>query len=69
MKFFCTSCNTPTKKSGSTIKMCCICDDDYRHLQLEEILLGFHTDKVYLLTGESNNVYDQKDLYAGLSHG
>lgn len=49
--------------------MCCICDDDYRHLQLEEILLGFHTDKVYLLTGESNNVYDQKDLYAGLSHG
>ncbi len=49
--------------------MCCICDDDYRHLQLEEILLGFHTDKVYLLTGESNNVYDKKDLYAGLSHG
>ena len=28
--------------------MCCICDDDYRHLQLDEILLGFHTDKVYL---------------------
>lgn len=66
MKFFCTYCNTQTKKSGSVVKMCCICDEDYRHLQLDEILLGFHTDKVYLLTGESNNVYDQKDLYAGV---
>lgn len=69
MNFLCTFCNAPTKKSGSIVKMCCICDDDYRHLQLDEILLGFHTDKVYLLTGESNNVYDKKDLYAGLSHG
>jgi hypothetical protein len=66
MKFFCTCCHAPTKKSGSLIKMCCICDDDYRHLQLEEILLGFHTDKVYLLNGESNNVYDKKDLYASV---
>lgn len=46
--------------------MCCICDEDYRHLQLDEILLGFHTDKVYLLNGESNNVYDPKDLYSGV---
>ena len=69
MNFLCTCCNAPTKKSGSIVKMCCICDDDYRHLQLDEILLGFHTDKVYLLIGESNNVYDTKDLYAGLSHG
>lgn len=66
MKFFCTYCNTPTKHSGSVVKMCCICDEDYRHLRLDEILLGFHTDKVYLLTGESNNVYEQKDLYAGV---
>jgi hypothetical protein len=69
MNFLCTCCNAPTKKSGSIVKMCCICDDDYRHLQLDEILLGFHTDKVYLLSGKLNNVYDKKDLHTGLSHG
>ena len=46
--------------------MKCMCDDECRFLNIDEILLGFHTDKVYLLTGDSNNVYDQKDLYSGL---
>jgi hypothetical protein len=48
--------------------MCCICDEDYRFLNIDEILSGFHHDKVYLLEkGEITNVYDQKNhLYASL---
>lgn len=40
--------------------MKCICDDDCRFLNIDEILLGFHTDKVYLLTDGSNSVYGKK---------
>jgi len=68
MKFFCAYCHTPAKKDGKTIKMLCICDDDYRRLHLDDILFGFHSDMVYLLTDESNQVYEQKDLHAGLSN-
>ena len=66
MKIFCTYCNTPTTHKKTHVAMTCMCDDECRFLNIDEILLGFHTDKVYLLTGDSNNVYDQKDLYSGL---
>jgi len=48
--------------------MCCICDDDSRFIKIDEILLGFHTDKVYLLNTTHTTVYDQKnqDLYPSL---
>jgi hypothetical protein len=48
--------------------MCCICDEDHRFLNIDEILSGFHHDKVYLLEKvEITNVYDQKNhLYTSL---
>jgi hypothetical protein len=46
--------------------MCCVCDDDYRFLDIDDVLFGFHTDKIYLLSGGANNVYDKKDLLSGL---
>ncbi len=70
MKFNCAHCHLPTKNAGNIIKMCCICDDDHRIIKIDEILLGFHTDKVYLLTSTYNTVYDQKnkDLHSSLYH-
>lgn len=66
MKFNCTSCHTPTKKSYNVIKMCCICDDDIRFIKIDEILMGFYSDKVYLLS--DNNIYDKnKSLHPTLS--
>jgi hypothetical protein len=68
MKFNCVYCHLPTKNSGNIVKMCCICDDDSRFIKIDEILLGFHTDKVYLLNTTHTTVYDQKnqDLYPSL---
>lgn len=68
MKFNCVHCHSPTKKSGSIIKMCCICDEEYRFIKIDDILMGFHQDKVYLLNSTYNTVYDQKnqDLHTGL---
>jgi hypothetical protein len=68
MKIQCVYCHKPTKKSGYTVKMCCICDEDHRFLNIDEILSGFHHDKVYLLEKvEITNVYDQKNhLYTSL---
>lgn len=70
MKFHCIYCHHPTKNSGNFIKMCCICDDDTRLIQIDEILMGFHNDKVYLLSGNINNVYgENKNLLTGLYNG
>lgn len=41
--------------------MLCLCNEDYRFLNIEEVLLGFHCDKVYLLDDGSNNVYDKQN--------
>ncbi len=68
MKIQCVYCHKPTTKKGQTVKMCCICDEDHRFLNIDEILSGFHYDKVYLLEKvEITNVYDQKNhLYTSL---
>lgn len=68
MKFNCAQCHLPTKNAGNIIKMCCICDDDHRFIKIDEILLGFHSDKVYLLNSTHNTVYGQKnkDLHTSL---
>ena len=57
IKIFCTCCNTQTTNKRTHIAMKCLCDDEYRFLNIDEILLGFHNDKVYLLTEGSNSVY------------
>lgn len=59
MKVNCKYCNSPTFKKRSHVAMTCFCDDEYRFLNIEEILLGFHTDKVYLLTDSLHSVYDK----------
>lgn len=46
--------------------MCCVCDDDHRFLPIDDVLFGFHADKIYLLSDGVNNVYDKKDLRSGL---
>jgi hypothetical protein len=66
MKIQCVYCHKPTVKRGHTVKMCCICDEDYRFLNIDDILSGFHHDKVYLLSDGVNNVYDKKDLRSSL---
>lgn len=68
MKFNCACCHSPTKNAGNLIKMCCICDDDHRIIKIDDILMGFHKDKVYLLNSTYNTVYDQKnqDLHSSL---
>ncbi len=67
MKVHCIYCHQPTVHRGTITKMRCICDEDHRFLNIEDILLGFHKDKVYLLEKDDQNVYAQKDyLYTGL---
>lgn len=57
MKVHCKYCNEPTRTKNTHVAMTCLCDDEYRFLNIEEILLGFHTDKVYLLTDGLHSVY------------
>jgi len=61
MKIQCVYCHRPTVNRGSITKMSCICDEDYRFLNIQDILLGFHNDKVYLLEKSDQIVYDKKD--------
>lgn len=66
MKFHCVYCHVPVKNTNRKVKMCCLCDDDYRFLDIDDVLFGFHTDKIYLLSDGVNNVYDKKNLLPGL---
>lgn len=62
MNVHCIYCNAALKKSTKmSYGMLCLCNEDYRFLNIEEVLLGFHCDKVYLLDDGSNNVYDKQN--------
>jgi hypothetical protein len=62
MNVHCTYCNTALRKSTRlSYGMRCMCHDDHRFLNVEEVLLGFHQDIVYLLDDGSNTkVYDEQ---------
>lgn len=61
MNVHCIYCDAALKKSTQMLYgMRCLCDEDYRFLNIEEVLLGFHSNKVYLFDVGSNNVYDEK---------
>jgi hypothetical protein len=62
MNVHCNHCNTELRKSTRlSYGMRCMCHDEHRFLNIEEVLLGFHKDKVYLLEdGSTNNVYDEQ---------
>lgn len=40
--------------------MRCMCHDDHRFLKKEDVLSGFHNDKVYLLTDGPDKMYDNQ---------
>jgi len=70
MKTHCLYCDTPLIFVRDSYRMRCICNDEYRFLKKEDVLSGFHTDKVYLLTDGPDKMYDNKtDLQKCVPNG
>jgi len=60
MNAHCLYCNTQLIFARASYGMRCMCDDENRFLKKEDILLGFHQDKVYLLNDGPDKMYDNK---------
>lgn len=60
MKAHCLYCNTQLIFQRSSYDMRCMCHDDHRFLKKEDVLSGFHNDKVYLLTDGPDKMYDNQ---------
>ena len=59
MTIKCIHCNAELVKQtyAHVYGMRCMCHDEHRFLKIDDVLLGFHSDKVYLL----ENGYSQYD--------
>jgi hypothetical protein len=70
MKAHCLYCDTQLMFARSSYGMRCMCHDEHRFLKKEDVLSGFHKDKVYLLDDGTDKMYDnQADLQKRVPNG